>query len=700
MQIHELNNYNGDLDSAFLALDNGNDTGKATVQYLLAAINARIDNIIAGEAPSAAEVTDARLGANGVTYPSLGDAIREQIDAINENVLKIQEELFTGTDVQATSGLSNAAIFPNGTIQSNPNYDAKYWIPSGDYKFLSVNYDLTPQSPVAIGFFSNNEFSEYNLTGSVKAVRNGVIYPVPDGTTYIALSCPQGATPTVTFYVSKAADNEEEIAEILSRFPIQPKDAAFFYKSYNLANPNDFVVGEYVNPNTGDFPANDTYERTGFVSVEGDKDYFITNQYNYNGFNIFYAFFDNEKRHISGGSGAPSSTGGIIHSPAGAKYVVVSAIKSNFRIMIAQSSTAVSYEDYDTTYILPEFIIPEDMQTVVFNLPSKIYALPGLELNIYFENLVEDWERYYWDVECSKGMQLERGFRYTPANGDAGSYPLTITIRDSVSGKSSKTMSTTLVVGNINAGSGETKSVIILGDSTTANGIAVGKLHSDFDNDVMSIQTLGTQGTAPNNHEGRSGWTFAKYFSTTNPFLNPQTLDFDAAYYFANSGVTKPDWFFINLGINDFFANTTDGGVDSNITSCLGYCDDMIESVLAASPNTKIGVCITIPPNSSQDAFGKAYNCDQTRDRYKRNNLLWANALISHYEGQENNGVYLVPIFTNLDTVYNMGLETIPVNSRSSVTYQTPIGNGGVHPSDSGYWQIADIYAAFIKANV
>lgn len=699
MQIHELNNYNGDLDSAFLALDNGNDTGKATLQYLLAAINARIDNIIAGEAPSAAEVTDARLGANGVTYPSLGDAIRDQINDINENVLKIQEALFTGTNVQATSGLSNAAIFPNGTLQSSSLYDAKYWIPTGDYKFVSVNYDLTPGNPTSIGFFSANDFISANISGDVKAVRNGIIYPVPDGTNYIALTCPQGMTPIVTFYVSKAADNEKEIAEILSRFPIQPKDAAFFYHSYNLVNPATTVDGEYVNPNTGSFPQNAAYKRTDYIPVEEDKDYYISNINNLLNYNLYYAFYDEAKSHISGASVFLQDVGGIIHSPNSAKYLIVST-SASFPVMVAQSSTIKLFEPFDTTYILPEYIIPEDMQTVIFNLPSKIYALPGLELNIYFENLVEDWERYYWDVSCSKGMQLERGFRYTPANGDAGSYPLTITIRDSVTGQSSKTVSTTLVVGNINAGSGEAKSVIILGDSTTANGIAVGKLHSDFDNDVMSIQTLGTQGTAPNNHEGRSGWTFKKYFSTTNPFLNPQTLDFDAAYYFANSGVSKPDWFFINLGINDFFSNTTDGGVDSNITSCLGYCDDMIESVLAASPNTKIGVCITIPPNSSQDAFGKAYNCDQTRDRYKRNNLLWANALISHYEGQENNGVYLVPIFTNLDTVYNMGLETIPVNSRSSVTYQTPIGNGGVHPSDSGYWQIADIYAAFIKANV
>lgn len=47
-------------------------------------LSTRIDEIIApsGEAPSAAEVTDARIGANGKTYSSLGTAIRTQITDI------------------------------------------------------------------------------------------------------------------------------------------------------------------------------------------------------------------------------------------------------------------------------------------------------------------------------------------------------------------------------------------------------------------------------------------------------------------------------------------------------------------------------------------------------------------------------------------------------------------------------------------
>ena len=99
MQIHELNNFTGELNSgAFVAVDNGNDTGKLSIPNLLSdteaeidaldtSLNARIDNIIAGgAAPSEAEVTDARLGADGITYPSLGDAIRSQFTNTNNEL--------------------------------------------------------------------------------------------------------------------------------------------------------------------------------------------------------------------------------------------------------------------------------------------------------------------------------------------------------------------------------------------------------------------------------------------------------------------------------------------------------------------------------------------------------------------------------------------------------------------------------------
>lgn len=110
MQIHELNDFTGTLGSgAYLAIDDGTDTGKISSQGLLAATEARIDNIIAGLAPSAEEIVDARLGADGVTYPSLGDAIRDQF-----------------TDAKAELSVETRNLFdPFGDINRKRNGDAE-----------------------------------------------------------------------------------------------------------------------------------------------------------------------------------------------------------------------------------------------------------------------------------------------------------------------------------------------------------------------------------------------------------------------------------------------------------------------------------------------------------------------------------------------------------------------------------------------
>lgn len=51
-------------------------------------LQAQINQIIApsGEAPSAAEVQNARIGANNVTYPTLGDAIRGQVTDLKNQI--------------------------------------------------------------------------------------------------------------------------------------------------------------------------------------------------------------------------------------------------------------------------------------------------------------------------------------------------------------------------------------------------------------------------------------------------------------------------------------------------------------------------------------------------------------------------------------------------------------------------------------
>ena len=156
----------------------------------------------------------------------------------------------------------------------------------------------------------------------------------------------------------------------------------------------------------------------------------------------------------------------------------------------------------------------------------------------------------------------------------------------------------TLIVTAKSAGDGDDVSVLVLGDSTTANGTAVTKLAGNFADDPMSITLCGTKGTSPYLHEGRSGWTFYNYVNTSsdNAFYNPSTNKFDADYYFTNTGVEKPDWFFINLGINDTYGSVNDREV---IDECSKIKDLVGETVLYHRENGWLeeseGISVYIP---------------------------------------------------------------------------------------------------------
>lgn len=179
MQIHELNNYNGNLDSsAYLAVDNGSDTGKVSTAELLAATNAevsqldtvlngRIDNIVAGgEAPSASEIVDARYGADGVTYPSLGAAIRDQVTDLKSDLINLQTESYF-----FLKGNFDIGSWISYTLRVDES-QVKYRIANKDDTFICFDNDTTIVAKDGFRFFYKSEDEESNWCTVAKIKKN------------------------------------------------------------------------------------------------------------------------------------------------------------------------------------------------------------------------------------------------------------------------------------------------------------------------------------------------------------------------------------------------------------------------------------------------------------------------------------------------------------------------------------------------
>ena len=87
---------NAELDDTKMEFDERlSDTNDkvADVEADVVVERARIDNLVAGTTPSGAEVTDIRIGADGVTYGSAGTAVREQVGELSR---EIHDVLFEG----------------------------------------------------------------------------------------------------------------------------------------------------------------------------------------------------------------------------------------------------------------------------------------------------------------------------------------------------------------------------------------------------------------------------------------------------------------------------------------------------------------------------------------------------------------------------------------------------------------------------
>jgi len=63
-------------------------------------------------------------------------------------------------------------------------------------------------------------------------------------------------------------------------------------------------------------------------------------------------------------------------------------------------------------------------------LPEVIYAVPGVETNIYFENVYfcVNPDNFVFDTDCPKGCNYRDRWSFTPAENEVGTYPLSLTV--------------------------------------------------------------------------------------------------------------------------------------------------------------------------------------------------------------------------------------------------------------------------------
>ena len=109
-------------------------------------------------------------------------------------------------------------------------------------------------------------------------------------------------------------------------------------------------------------------------------------------------------------------------------------------------------------------VLAEDVRLL---LPEVIYAVPDVEMNVYYNNVitVPNPANYVFSVVCAKGRNMQKRWCFTPEENDVGSYELKIRVINetgTVAEGGSK-----LVVLPKKVGEGKKLSVLMVGASQT-----------------------------------------------------------------------------------------------------------------------------------------------------------------------------------------------------------------------------------------
>jgi lysophospholipase L1-like esterase len=361
---------------------------------------------------------------------------------------------------------------------------------------------------------------------------------------------------------------------------------------------------------------------------------------------------------------------------------------------------------------------------VRLTLPPSIYAAPGTETNLYFDNvvLVVNPANYIFDVTCAKGFQYDDRWTFVPKADEAGEYPITLEVKDQSNTVVARARSIIRVAPTKSAKGRQDMTLLAIGDSHLQRDVylqhvlALSKADASMNLTLVGCRGKGNAPPADDlRHEGYNGWR-AEVFATRSlpkprtghyvpaetgsPFIylddkggNPH-LDFKRYCADFNSG--KPvDYVIIQLGGNDVW-NGTDESIDPLIDKVFGFYDILIRMIHDYSRETRIGIVMLDPLTRSQHGY-RNYNGDrkQTRWQYRRNQHRVVEREIEKWGGRERENLFLVPVHLNLDCVSGFELRAYPRNARA--TTQEWRVNDGAHMSAEGYLQFGDPIYAWLK---
>lgn len=383
-----------------------------------------------------------------------------------------------------------------------------------------------------------------------------------------------------------------------------------------------------------------------------------------------------------------------------------------------------------------EYPVPPFLKS---GLPEIIYAVPGIECNIYFENVLDTavYKNYACEVRCERGTQGEHRWFWTPDKTDAGSV---FDLELSVFNDYGKMLSCSCkIVVAAEAAEPERKFTLsLLADS------GVGCRYPDHILQVMQEQgfvnyiPVGSHSGAgkmaePGEamHDGYGGFSWKCFlnrwlysveelpevqneaeaeqmralgvvdtpksnaYRLRSPLLKlvegKVTADLPGWLQKINGG-NAPDYIVIQLGGNDIFMPRPEE-LDEKIVQVMENASKLLAELRKLAPRARIGVT-TCPLGCGQDGFGKNYDCMQSRFQYRRNAHRYNREITELVRNLGDEGITIIPLHQAIDPVDSY--VTIETKAHARSSRNVIRFNNGLHPTREGGFQLGDAIASWL----